>query len=251
IGPHRFAAIGSDSASLTKSARRELTQKYPTILNFADPCHHLNLTIKDITALPDFKDTIQDVKAIVAFFSKSHKAAIELRELNLANNITRGLEKVGRTRFATHYWSVLSAHRSHDQIEKLVRDGKVTFGVTLKNQNVSEAVMSQESSILFKSELLRYLSIIDPIVRTIQCLESANLNVADVYVFWLAIAATLRDLFDKPQLDITISEELKSQITTIVNRRYKEFIDAAPSDIYFAGFFLDPRSSLFFCLPVV
>lgn len=56
LGPHRFAAVGSDSTALTKAGRRELTAKYPTILNFGDPCHHLNLTIKEITELPEFKD---------------------------------------------------------------------------------------------------------------------------------------------------------------------------------------------------
>ena len=66
------------------------------------------------------------------------------------------------------------------------------------------------------------------------------MNAADVYIFWLAIAASLRNLF----LDDTdIDGELAGKVTAIVNRRYKEFIDNSPTDVYFAAFFLNPRKS--------
>ena len=79
-----------------------------------------------------------------------------------------------------------------------------------------------------------------PVARSIKALEGRAANAADVYIFWLAIAASLRDLF---QDDQDIDKELAEKVTAIVNRRYKEFIDDSPTDIYFTAFFLDPRRS--------
>ena len=87
-------------------------------------------------------------------------------------------------------------------------------------------------------ELAAYTSIMAPIARSIKALEGRAANAADVYIFWLAIAASLWKLFLE---DEDIDEELAHQVTAIVNRRYKEFINHSPTDIYFAAFFLDPR----------
>lgn len=93
----------------------------------------------------------------------------------------------------------------------------------------------------FELDLLRYLIVTEPIARSIECLEATDTNVADVYIFWLAIMATLREQFDKDESETSISPSLARRITAIVNQRYQQFIDEAPSDIYFVGFFLDPR----------
>ncbi|PVF95660.1 hypothetical protein CPB86DRAFT_787785 [Serendipita vermifera] len=243
IGPHRFVAIGSDSTALTNSVRHQLTGKYPTVLNFGDPCHHLNLMLKEIMELPDFKEVIRDVNSIISFFNIPNKASIKLKELALASDITRRREKLGRTHFVAHYWSVLSVYRSNDQIKELVRDGKVTFGLrsTVRSKRLRDLYIAPAANNLFKNELLRYLHITGPIAKAIQCLESANLTVADVYVLWLAIAATLWDLFSRPGQETSISEELRSKITAIITRHHKGFMNETPSDIYFTGLFLDPR----------
>jgi hypothetical protein len=93
----------------------------------------------------------------------------------------------------------------------------------------------------YMNDLAVYTSIMAPIARSIKALESRAANAADVFIFWLAIAASLRDLFSKPSQVTGISSELAGKVTKIVNRRYKEFIDNSPTDVYFAAFFLDPR----------
>ena len=79
-----------------------------------------------------------------------------------------------------------------------------------------------------------------PIAHSIKALEGRAATAADVYIFWLAIAASLRNLF---QCDQDIDKELAEKVTAILNRRYKEFIDNSPTDIYFTTFFLDPHES--------
>jgi len=91
------------------------------------------------------------------------------------------------------------------------------------------------------NDLAVYTSIMAPIARSIKALEARAANAADVFIFWLGIAASLRDLFSKPSQVTGITTELAGRVTGIVNRRYKEFIDNSPTDVYFAAFFLDPR----------
>ena len=92
----------------------------------------------------------------------------------------------------------------------------------------------------YTNELATYMAIMTPIARSIKALEGRAANAADVYIFWLSIAASLRNLFLH---NGDIDEDLAGKVTAIVNRRYKEFINDSPSDIYFTAFFLDPRKS--------
>jgi len=55
IGSKRFTAICSDNTGNTKKARKNVTEKFPTIMNLADICHHLANTAEDISRLPEFQ----------------------------------------------------------------------------------------------------------------------------------------------------------------------------------------------------
>jgi hypothetical protein len=55
VGDERWAPTASDSTNVTKAARRDITAKIPTILDLRDSVHHIQLTIKDITNLEEFK----------------------------------------------------------------------------------------------------------------------------------------------------------------------------------------------------
>lgn len=83
-----------------------------------------------------------------------------------------------------------------------------------------------------------------PIVHSLWSLEASTANAADVYIFWLAICASLRELFDADPDQSGISHELASKVRAIVNKRVKSFINNSLSDIYFTAFFLDPRECL-------
>lgn len=55
VGEERWAATVSDSTNVTKPAHRDITQKIPTMLDLRDSVHHIQLTIKDITGIEEFK----------------------------------------------------------------------------------------------------------------------------------------------------------------------------------------------------
>jgi len=90
----------------------------------------------------------------------------------------------------------------------------------------------------FERTLLQYINIVAPIIRSLWSLEAAHANASDVFVFWLTIAATLKDLFSKGCEKSGIQDTLAYEITAIFNKRYKEFFT---NEVYFVAFMLDPR----------
>jgi hypothetical protein len=91
----------------------------------------------------------------------------------------------------------------------------------------------------FERHMLWYTTIVAPLIRSLWSLEAAHANAADVFVFWLAIAATLKDLFSKGEDQTGIPASLANEVTEIYNKRYAEFFQ---NDIYFVAFVLDPRT---------
>jgi hypothetical protein len=53
-GPHKYSAVAGDGGPNVWSAKIKLNVMYPWILNIYDPCHNLNLFMKDVGKL--FKD---------------------------------------------------------------------------------------------------------------------------------------------------------------------------------------------------
>ena len=88
---------------------------------------------------------------------------------------------------------------------------------------------------LFELDISRYNLIVAPFIRSLWSLEAAHANAADVYIFWLAIAAVLKHLFSLD--DAGIPRSLATSVINIYNHRYSEFFK---NDIYFVAFMLDP-----------
>jgi len=95
----------------------------------------------------------------------------------------------------------------------------------------------------FKQTLLQYINIVALLIRSLWSLEAAHANTSDVFVFWLASAATLKDLFSKGVQTTGITSELAHKVTAIFNKRFKEFF---ANQVYFVAFTLDPRTFLMF-----
>ena len=90
----------------------------------------------------------------------------------------------------------------------------------------------------FDRHMLWYINIVAPLIRSLWSLEAAHANASDVFVFWLAAATRLNDLFSKDIDETGIPRDLSNQVTMIYNSRYKEFFQ---NDLYLVAFLLDPR----------
>jgi hypothetical protein len=91
----------------------------------------------------------------------------------------------------------------------------------------------------FEVELQQLLTVLAPIAKAITCLESTHSNVSDVYLFWLAVTATIHQIIteDITGLPIHVTEEIRQA----VNYRFNQMVNDAPCDVYLTGFILDPR----------
>ncbi len=91
----------------------------------------------------------------------------------------------------------------------------------------------------FKLSLTKYLAVAEPFARAIECLESAHSTPSDVFVFWLAIMATLERRFLDQR--VKLPTHTIENIRAIANQRFDELINEGPEDAYLAAFFLDVR----------
>ncbi|KAG5633889.1 hypothetical protein H0H81_004564 [Sphagnurus paluster] len=164
IGPFRFALACSDSTGNTKKGRRIFHSEYPTIIDTGDCCHHFQLSIKDIKKLSEFKQMISILKKSNAFFSRSTISSTALRHAREDAGITGGgLVKIGKTRFATHYSSLIAFRRCNDTIKKLVSEGKAKP----KDKDIRELYNNRIHMAEIETLLDAYIEIVDPLARSL------------------------------------------------------------------------------------
>ncbi|KAG2090280.1 hypothetical protein BD769DRAFT_1371711, partial [Suillus cothurnatus] len=105
ICPKCFSGICSDDTRNTRVAHKKVQKKYPWILNTPDPCHWMNLLVKDICTIPFFQPIIMHeiftTHRVIKFFKKSMHAHSHLRIARTKFKITRGLVSIGKTCFGT------------------------------------------------------------------------------------------------------------------------------------------------------
>ncbi len=103
----------------------------------------------------------------------------------------------------------------------------------------SKFIPKTVSTVTFEMSLQQFLSVTEPLAKSITCLESTHATAADVYVFWLAIMASMDDILKS---DIGLPNEVAERIRRLCNYRFNQSIHDGPSDIFITAFFLDPRS---------
>lgn len=80
-------------------------------------------------------------------------------------------------------------------------------------------------------------------MKTIASLESSQANLADVYLFWLAILSNLKCVLDSGDTGFITREA--GQICAVANDRFCELLTEGPNDCFILAFYLDPRMSLY------
>ncbi|KIJ59093.1 hypothetical protein HYDPIDRAFT_162797 [Hydnomerulius pinastri MD-312] len=235
IGPWRFCATSSDNTGNTQKARRLLCTKYPHILNLQDACHLLNLAIKAIALLPEFENVTHQIRAVLAFMSRSSYAMEHFDHKRNVLGITRGLEAVGDTRFGTLYWASRSVQRGLPAFRAIIEEESLGINISSLNELFTEG----SSKLTFEFELSKLLSALGPWAKALKCLESAHVTADTIYFYWLAIMAQLdEDLTKNPyKMQMSTIEDIRA----IANSRFNEMIEDAPNDTYIVAFFLNPE----------
>ena len=101
-----------------------------------------------------------------------------------------------------------------------------------------------------QDRLEQLVAVLEPIARAVKCLESSHSTPADVYLFWLAILATLEELFEKnddPVVGVRLLQSVINDIRNIVNMRWRESTEdgnkgnANGGAVYVSALFLNAR----------
>lgn len=88
-------------------------------------------------------------------------------------------------------------------------------------------------------ELSQFLTVLAQIAKAIMCMESTQSNISDVYVFWLAVTATIHQIIME---DVTgLPSDVTEDICKAVNFRFNQIVNDAPDDVYHTGFMMDPH----------
>ncbi|KAF9521628.1 hypothetical protein CPB83DRAFT_900472 [Crepidotus variabilis] len=130
VGRDRWAATVSDNTNVTKAARTETSAVVPTLLDLWDCVHHIQNTIKDITNDEDFKSLLMLMKGLIKYFSKSSKGCDALRterNINGDDEPVKMLQKIGKTRFGTHWLGATSVEPCLSSLRKVVEKKIIKF----------------------------------------------------------------------------------------------------------------------------
>ncbi|KAJ3720671.1 hypothetical protein C8R42DRAFT_643053 [Lentinula raphanica] len=152
------------------------------------------------------------MKTIVKFFSKSGLGVdLLIQERNIAGKDKPAMKliSIGRTQFGSHWSTAASLYPCLQAIRSLVWKQSIKFKVQGMSKSLSGKLGDFEVSI----------------IQALWSLEAAHANASDVFVFFVAIAAVLKELFDQDhesdELEKTFPPELAEQIIFIYNRCYE------------------------------
>ncbi|KAJ7712808.1 ribonuclease H-like domain-containing protein [Mycena metata] len=240
----RFFTISGDGGKLSK---KKFISVHITSIHRQSFCVDLD----DVSRLSQtgeyfaelFMKIILDLREILAFMSLSSYSQDWYDAAREDLKISRGLQSVGETRFGTIYWSLDSVLRGIDAFVSIVRNPNI--GLDSEVIHALLHFLDDEDVFKLRRDLTRLGAVLMPFARAIQCLESKDTTPADVYLYWLAVVAQLKDLIAK---DDAAAQSKSKYVTTvkelirgIANFRFTQLIQSAQSsDVYFTAFVLDP-----------
>ncbi|KIK61911.1 hypothetical protein GYMLUDRAFT_58537 [Collybiopsis luxurians FD-317 M1] len=193
IGHENFAATCSDSTIVTKNGRLEMRDEVPTVLKSSS-----RLSMRQVSKAHIYTSWSHQALQLFKLWSMHI-----LRNICTEDDITQGLVKVRKTQFATHYSAAVSLEHCFPQIQELL----LNKTIHPKDKEWADSLMGVHSSTELQLELAQYIKIIDLLVQSLWSLEAVQMTAADVFLFWHAIGAELKDLFALGFID---SEVLKT-----------------------------------------
>ncbi|KAJ6527844.1 hypothetical protein DFH09DRAFT_1285604 [Mycena vulgaris] len=175
-------------------------------------------------------ESITKMCTTITHFSHSPNSTTHLKALRVCCNINHGLEKVGKTRFGTIYWLGYALVGCLPPICELIVSGVINTDDDKVGNLLDKPGLGWFKQIRvyqeFELELKQLVMILEPLARTIKCLEGLEVTVSDVWRFYVTVTAVLRDLFAE-------------DILSFPNHSWTMFTPFG--GLYLAGFYLDPE----------
>ncbi|KAJ6596754.1 hypothetical protein B0H10DRAFT_1713176, partial [Mycena sp. CBHHK59/15] len=118
-----YSAVVGDSGSNVRAFKKRLSDTYIWILNIYDPCHNLNLFLKDIGKL--FKAELSVVSGISNFFGQSNLGTARLEAEQERQNIKSGMKSASETWFGTTYIQAKAVQRCMPALVTCIQTGVI------------------------------------------------------------------------------------------------------------------------------
>ena len=136
----------------------------------------------------------------------------------------RHITGVWKTHFTTHWSSTVSFEPHLRPLQRLVETGSIHVKVCCTslisysllivfqhNEAVKSFFTDKKVVNTFEIVMYQYIAIVAPLAHSIWSLESATSYASDVYIFWLAIAATLKIFSSTQRRSFHLTMILSSQ----------------------------------------
>ncbi|KAJ3510647.1 hypothetical protein NLJ89_g4557 [Agrocybe chaxingu] len=111
-------------------------------------------------------------------------------------------------------------------------------------EKANHIFINENARLRFEILLVQFIEVGSGIARAIECLEAESATPANVYLYWLAILASMKQALEGSFLP----DDVKGEIRGIMNTRWREFFVEGPTNVHLVAFYLNPsyvRSSIF------
>ncbi|KAF8175985.1 hypothetical protein K438DRAFT_1908784 [Mycena galopus ATCC 62051] len=223
-----FYAIAGDGGPNVRAAKRLIVATFTWILNIYDPCHNLNLFMKDLGAL--FKKDLVVVSGLSNYFGQSNYGTAHLNAERKKMNIKEGMKSASETRFSTTYLQTYAVNVCMPAINSLYASGILRFDT--KATKFLQAYLGQTSAhYFFMSNLSIMIQLLGAPTNGILTLEGQNTTCADVFYLERVLAnpANTAGMY-------------RSQVINLYNARFEQMMTESSCHVFLLGYFLHPST---------
>ncbi|KAF9558654.1 hypothetical protein CPC08DRAFT_638699, partial [Agrocybe pediades] len=228
-----YSAIVGDGAANVRAAKILICRLYPWILNLYDPCHNLNLFLKDLGKI--FKPMLSIVAAVANYFGKSNYGTHHLEVQRKIDGIGEGIKSNSDTRFSSSYIQVKSVHACVPPIQKCFAAGTLKFDTAATKKLIPYLDATTPEHHDFMQEMSAFILLLSSGANAILTLEGQNITCADVFYAWVCIAHHLERVLSTNSL-----RAHRKEVISIYNHRFKQMMNESSHTIYLLAYFLHP-----------
>ncbi|CAK5274220.1 unnamed protein product [Mycena citricolor] len=234
-GVHAYSAVVGDGGSNVRALKRDIAHEFAWILNIYDPCHLLNLFLKDIGKL--FKVELSIVSGISNYFSHSNAATYALSVERKARGIKGGMKSASDTRFGTSFIQSVALRLCFPAIVACIQAGTIAFTTKATKRFIPYFDPDHLEYPGFQSRLSALIQLLEAGANGITTLEGQNVTCADVFYVWVTIAWHLERLVGSTTKGFS---KYRSQIITIYNARFEQMMTESSHNLFLLAYYLHP-----------
>ncbi|KAJ7367380.1 hypothetical protein DFH08DRAFT_629422, partial [Mycena albidolilacea] len=223
-----YSAVVGDGGPNVRATKIQISKMYIWILNIYDPCHNLNLFLKDLGKL--FKAELSVVSSISNFFGQSNISTATLGIERDIQGIRSGLKSASDTRFRTTFIQAKAIQRNIPAMVKCVATGAISA-------RLLAFLTPGPAHYRFLAQLDLMVKLLEAGANGITTLEGQNTTCADVFYVWVTIAWHLEKLLGNPSMGLTA---FHSKVIEIYNARFEQMMTESSHKIFLLAYFLHP-----------